>query len=376
MQTNEQVPPRSNRGVQNTHQPPLRSLIDWVQVTLRTVEDVHEAFEVLNVEKCKFIEMEQGLYGYKRHLKFGHISVLYEGGLNAGIHIQMSGQGCREYEAYNDWNTFILKCFEKNANFTRLDIAVDEIRYNDDKPYFKVSTLVRKTEDNCVSSRFHSARHIRTIKITGGESAGHTVYFGSPASDLQIRFYEKDKERLAASKELEVNLTTWNRTEIQSRNERANAIALYLLNSYDLGYIVKGVLSNYINFLIKGNCQNKARWKKCEWWTSFLNDTEKLKLTLIASDKTIEKTISWIDKQVSTSLAMLVLAYGSDDFLKDLIIDATSKLTDFQVELAMSYRENKLEENKYINYLKKNKYDRYLFLTGQHHLGIKKDTIE
>ena len=45
-----------------------------------------------------FVEMDRGMYGYPQSLRFGEIVILYGGRPEMGVHLSMTGAGCREYE--------------------------------------------------------------------------------------------------------------------------------------------------------------------------------------------------------------------------------------------------------------------------------------
>lgn len=322
----------------------LRACVDWAQATFKIVQEPQKIIELIGLDPDDFNDLDHGLYGYSRQLRMGNISVMYAGSPDMGIHVQMTGQGCREFEAQSklSWKDFILKCFEFDANFTRLDIAIDDIAYEGDKLYFTLPMLIRKLKDGEVRSRFKKARYITTVRIDDGEEIGSTLYFGQQSSDIQIRFYEKNFERLAAGKELEKKLIGWNRTEIQTRRDRANAMALYILNEDQIGEIAAGVLRNYISFCVKDKDINKSRWKVCKWWDRFLGDVEPLKLTLIAPDKTIERTMAWLNNSVAPSLAMVFTALDGDlDKIKELIINGQERMTKEQIQLAKEYSDKR-----------------------------------
>ncbi|KFZ41936.1 hypothetical protein JS80_13425 [Anoxybacillus sp. KU2-6(11)] len=73
------------------------------------------------------------------------------------------------------------------------------------------------------------------------------MYFGSPSSDIQIRFYEKKK-----NVQMELDIDVWNRTEVQLRDLRAYVVAQVIADDVlPLGEIVAGILRNYIQFRIR-----------------------------------------------------------------------------------------------------------------------------
>ena len=42
--------------------------------------------------------------------------------------------------------------------------------------------------------------------------------------------------------------------------------------------------------------RKKSRWESKKWWSDFLGDCEKIKLSQVAPDPTIEKIGNWIEK--------------------------------------------------------------------------------
>jgi phage replication initiation protein len=281
----------------------------------------------------------------------------------------MSGQGCREYETYGvkDWCQFFEDALLSGGTFTRLDGAIDDIVYDGQAPYFTLNRLYRKTREGCVRSRFKRGKYVQSLLLEDGSSLGETLYFGREQSDIQIRFYEKDYEREEAGETLEEGIIVWNRTEIQCRRDRAHVLAHYLVEREDFGTVLAGVLKNYLNFLVKGKDTNKARWEVCEWWNEFLGDVEKLRLTLIAPDKTIERAITWIDKQVSPTLGMIFAAVDGDiDKIMQFVQDGMDRLTKEQIALAKEYSDDVAEKKKDQEYKRRNMWQDYLFKTGAH----------
>jgi len=308
------MPPYSNRGAVNTSQSGLIALVDWVSVTFTEVFEISQIFSILGMIEEEFSEAPTGNKGYKKMLVNGHIAILYDGKPEMGIHVDMSGQGCREFENYfGDWAEFFKRVFEYNGQFTRLDLAIDDY-----SGYFKIDTLIKKAKKGEVRSKFKKAKRIEQIKLEDGSSEGNTLYFGRPSSRIQIRFYEKHHERKNAGKELEEGVEIWNRSEIQSRHERATSLAMLIANGGgdQIGRIIMGTLKNYILFLSPSDDTNKARWPIAPFWDKFLGDIEPLKLSKRAPDRTIERIESWIDRQVNTSLGILFYTQGIDSIIE------------------------------------------------------------
>lgn len=333
--------------------------MDWVQVTLQTVQDdtikdgeklivtklaIAKIYDLLGLTADHFKKDEGGLYGYRKSKVFQHIRIMYDHPAVPGFHVQLSGQGCREFESYSekDWTQFIYECIELGGKFVRLDTAIDDIVREDEKLYFSMDKLYRKVKEGAVTSLFKKGKKVESFLIEDGSSLGETLYFGSASSDVQIRFYEKDYERIEAGEELLEGIKGWNRTEIQLRRERAHIMATHLLENPDTYIsVITGVLRNYINFRVKSLTEsNKSKWDVCEWWLDFLQDSERLKLTLIAPDATVEKTQSWLYKQVTPAFAMWFYANNSNmELVHDMLLDGLERMTESQEQLAHEYQE-------------------------------------
>lgn len=329
-------PPLGNTGAQNTSQTALRSCVDWLQATFKNVHNVQEIIQILGMELTDFTPCDSGQYGYKEQVRCGHIAIYFNGRENMGVHLEMTGQGCREYETMSifSWSRLFCLFMNYDVNITRLDLAVDDF-----EGYFTLKQLKRKIRQGAVRSLFRSAMEIRKSSLDTGESKGDTIYFGSEKSRVRIRIYDKYLEMISKGRQLEEELTFWNRTELQFRDERANAVAyLIAIDKDSLGEIITGILKRYINFCVKSKDTNKARWKVCKFWTDFLGDVEPLKLTEIAPDRTVEDTKDWIQKQVEPSLSMLYVAFENDKTLMDKIVyEGLMKMKDKHFDMLERY---------------------------------------
>jgi phage replication initiation protein len=339
-QGNHLVPPESNRGAQNTTEIRLRACVDWFQATLKSVQTISDVCDILGLPFSEFTRIEAGKYGYKSQYRYDHIAIYCDGHEDMGFHIEMSGQGCREFEqrSEKDWSLLCGQLMFFDANFTRIDLAIDDF-YG----YFNLSTILRKVRQKAVVSRFKNAINIETISLKDGKNAGHTIKFGSPRSRIQVTFYDKLAERKAAGKQIEDGITFWNRTEVRLRDERAAAAALLIAYQWhSIGQMVQGILKNYINFLIPNkNDRNKSRWKTAGFWEIFLNDVEPLQLTQVAPDRTIEKAIEWIDHQTSPSMAAIYFALEDISMIHDIIISNMDRLERKHLHMINKYRKEK-----------------------------------
>lgn len=344
------VPPYSNRGVQNTEPDGLISSVDWFSCTFKHAENVEEVIRIIGMDLGMFKQMKYGNSGYKKGIIFNSIKILYDGAEDMGIHVNMSGEGCRTFEKYSnlDWRDLFIRFsvhYVARCNITRIDLAVDDFR-----GYFKIPALIKHLKNGHVTSKFKLARGISNFIIKTGEEIGHTLYFGRPTSDIQIRFYEKNIEQEMKGRLVPDTAKVWNRTEIQARDDRAEMLVLMLAkDSSQMGNLITGVLKNYINFRRAGyvggkltHDTNKSRWDSAVWWERFLGDVDKIKLTLRPSEVSIEKKYNWFDKGVTKTFAMMAAAFPDDsvELINNFIDVGISKMEDDDWDLVNEFKEN------------------------------------
>jgi phage replication initiation protein len=306
------APPSSNTGAENTNG--IEALIDWVAFTLPTNE-VKSVFSVLGIPPDEFVQMPRGANGYLNHVRCGDIAILSNGTANMGCHVFLSGQGCRQYEARfgNVWPLLFSKIFDMYGHFTRIDTAIDDYAGIISVPILRNKVLSRE-----VLTRFKRARDYTEYDLSAapGTNEGETLYFGRPSSRIKIRFYDKAKEQKVDY--------TWTRAEVECHNERANVMAYQIITS-DLGETIAGVLKNYINFVDPSDDPNKARWSTTEWWADFIGSVAKVKLTIKKAARSIKDVEEWMERQVSPTLALLLIHHKNNDQFIDRLIKSGKK---------------------------------------------------
>lgn len=316
MQKSTRVPPYSNRGVLNTDQRDLIACLDWVSITFKKITEYEKIIEILGLKVTDFCKLNKSWFGYKQAVQFGHISILYEGNEDMGCLLEISGQGCREYESYNklDWKElFIAALGEGDVNFPRLDVAIDEICYDETKPLFTPQVLRRKIKNGECVSKFWKGKFIEDLDLKGGKALGRTLYFGSDSSELKLRLYEKHFERLSKGYELDEKINAWNRFEAELRNDRARAVIYAILNDEPIGDVMKGILNQYLSFRVKQKGDsNRSRWPVAPFWDKYIGEVGKLQLTFLPAEPTIYEKKYHLEKQYSRTMAKLFLAFGND----------------------------------------------------------------
>lgn len=326
----------SNTRPERTRENTLRALIDWVSISFEVeTSDWTQIAELLGVDHLDFEYHDYGYDTYQEHIRFSNIVVMRKDDFK--YRLNLSGQGCREYETYSrlDWLQLflILKDFLR-GKATRIDLAIDDFGKR-----FTVD-LLRRTflDDRCVT-RLSKMREMREYDTGDLSLTMDSLYFGSLSSRVSINFYDKKLER--ESKDKEVTVESWTRTELRLKREYADDVIDYLLMpNADVGSVALGILQDKIRFVRSGNDGNKRRRPVLQWWTRFLNDVKPLKLSLKAPDKTIEKSIDWVEHSVAPTIATLKLAMGEDEFkefLSELIADGESRLNENHRQMIRQY---------------------------------------
>ncbi|MCM6845057.1 replication initiation factor domain-containing protein [Latilactobacillus curvatus] len=328
--------PYSNTGSSCTDSPRLTSCVDWFSVTFKDVVDWHEICAILQLDFSDFIEMENGLNGYKSGVKFGDILILFDGTDSMGIHLQMSGQGCRQYESHftdYNWSDLFAMIMNYDYNVSRLDLAIDDFI-----GLLNLTTLSNKARKGHVVSTLSHLVDIEKIRLSDGVSKGRTLYFGS--GKLKIRFYDKKQEREAKGYDLVDDVDVWQRYELQLRSEKATAAMKVLAyDNYELGEFIRGIYKATINFKVPNvGDSNKRRWTNCKWWDDFLGQVDAIQFTQQAPEPTILKSKLWVDRQVTGTLAMLNNAFNNELITRYFVKKGQDKLTEEQNQLAGMFK--------------------------------------
>ena len=336
---NPKITPSSNRGVMNPSLKTLDACVDWFTCTFFSAQKWQELCGIMQLKTGLFVESEKGLNGYSKSARWDHIEIYYAPHADTmGMSLNMSGQGCRQFESTFEenewsWRDFFEYVLGYKCQITRLDLALDDFH-----GYFTLKQIENKIKTGCVASIFRTARNFEEHLLEDGSTNGQTIYFGK--TDVMVRFYDKYKERINKGFALKEDITFWQRTEVQLRHERANkAIETIVRKPDELGNFIKGILKRYIDFKIQGADKKKYRWKTVRWWERFLGNVEKVHLSETAPDKTILRTKNWIDTQVSPAVATLYEAFNDDNlFIEHLLKTGKSRMSDEQKELAEDFK--------------------------------------
>ncbi|EEV50112.1 cro/CI family transcriptional regulator [Enterococcus faecium 1,141,733] len=286
---------------------PLESIIDYLRISF-PFHDVERIFnEVLKIKKEFFAETSSHLYGYVGGFQLDYIHVLYsKKNDDRGILIQLSGQGCRQFEAFLEaqgrtWFDFFYVCFDHKAKFTRVDLAI-----NDYKEYLNIPVLLNKIERQELISRFEVYEFNGSGSISKKKRGGVSIYLGSKKSLFYIAFYQKNYEQ---AKKLGIpveEVPIKNRYELRFKDERAmDAITRYV-ESGMLSDLLLGILNDYLCFTDKRPDVSRKYWPINKKWHHFIGGVENVKLITEPNEKLYERSKNWFKRTVAPTVKMLM----------------------------------------------------------------------
>lgn len=307
------------------HDTKMEVMIDYLRIRLPT-HDLNVIFdEILRIKQKDFVSEDVHRYGYLDRYSLDMIKV-YESSQDdlRGTLIELSGQGCRQFEAYlnyqkRSWFDFLSDCLAHYGNVTRIDLAI-----NDYKEAISLKRLLNKMRKGEYRSKFKSTSYHGGIKCSDDNKkhdTGITLYFGSMQSDFYMCFYQKNYQ-LAHQKHVrpqEINIK--NRYELRFMGKRAQNMVKQVLESDEqekdqlLLNTVFGYIKSYIIFL-KPSKKSKRNWDVYPPWEVFLGDVGSIKFVTEPQEMTFEKIRAWLTYQVMPTLKALKIidnTLGSDE---------------------------------------------------------------
>lgn len=317
-------------GYDDAEKERLRVLIDYVRITFKSVRDLD--FFCTMLLHCKFKDFRSvtsGLMNYNHVWQRGNIWIFdfadkFDTG-NYQITLQMSGQGCREFECvlakYDlTWFDFFKDLdfsYRATMNVTRLDIAIDELYLGkgNESEQFELSDMITKY----YNQELYFEKLRRWNYVGGGRlnyedeqdrednRQGISLYFGSRQSELYLNFYEKRFER-AKQDGISVEdalcvYDEWNRYEIRLAHKKANAVVQEYLQGIDLGEIARGLIN--ANFDVYDGVNEWGAYIADKKWQKLFGGSLPLLLSTKPEPYSIERTIKWLSQQVAPSLALV-----------------------------------------------------------------------
>lgn len=298
-------------------------LIDWLTVTFHGLQ-VWDVQEILDMKSMPWALSSKFINGYPLDLNFGHIHIRYgadrpefyddpkKARHDMGICLDMSGQGCREFESWSkkSWQDLINDIFRcggvlgARMFITRLDLA-----YDDHSGLLNIWQMRRDVED-----RNYISKAKKSMIIWSDDQEmdiqGLTLEIGSKSSPVLIRIYDKAAER-GFSKDKH-----WIRVELQLRKDRAHEAMKLLFQRESIGMVASGIVRNYCMFVTPTSDSNRARWPIAEYWQRVLEGMEKLRVWQAPGEEyNFSKTENWMIEQYGQVIQTFYVIHGSLDSL-------------------------------------------------------------
>lgn len=328
----------------------LSASFDWIEFTVFKESLNNVITNILLLMEDDFEPLPRGRFGYNAQLKWanGLVFILYNSGVDGeaikndrnGIHIIMTGQGCRAFEYNGNFRElfYLVLVGSKDNKFTRIDLAIDDKK--DDIINF--NRFWDELEAGNVSSKWKTWDLILSRSLGDNRFKGRTLYMGKQNSDIFCRLYDKGLERIAKNYvEIDLEILEWTRLEIVFKRDRAKLLSRYFLESEEgVGQVALAVLNQYIRFLIPNpENERKRSWETADWWEVLLHNVGKLKLTRNVKERSIEDLEEWVDKQIGPTLAAILKAKeGETDWLYKIINKASTRLKSKHVEAINKYQ--------------------------------------
>ena len=305
---------------------------------------------------------------YDFHLSYENIHLLLptaEHFQEQGLCLRISSQGLDYLNAYlksygielKEWlQMWRALCFKGYiTKDTRMDYAMDDIRFNGDEPLLTMRKVL-----NCKAKReiCKKARTIdivngddlglreRTKYINGEEVKGMTMYVGVRQSESFVRFYDKLAEHKQQRKEIPEGCTSWTRCEIELKGSAAmSALNAFLDYPPDkFAEYMRGVLNDRCRFISRTE-SNISRCPLKRWWREFLQGcTERFKLP---HHKPARSALARAERGLSQyvpTIFTMIKEYGIEGFLAwyEAKVDNFKKQGKdlFKSELAENIRED------------------------------------
>lgn len=314
-------------------------LVDWLSATTK-LYSVYTLVQYLGLDYNSF-EPLGGFYGYRERLYFGGINIHYdkrgeEYSEEKSVLLEMSGQGCRQFETSSavGFNKLFADIDQGDFVVNRVDIAYDDIDKSENgHGLLDIGNIARYTIHQRFVSKWQGGIVTDSFRTNGNnEPMVHalTVQFGSNTSDIKLRIYDKAQERGGVGYH-------WVRAEIVFRRERAAGFIHELMRGVPIGKLYGGVLRNYLRF-IRSDSTRRERCSTVGWWDKFLDGCEAVRIiTPKDVDYNYLHVKHYVVHQAGNSIDTMIRCVGLDKFLED-IRSRPSVLTPEQQRVIREYQ--------------------------------------
>lgn len=284
-------------------------LFDWVTFTSK-IDSPECMKELLGLSEITWQVMEKGRNGYRQRWMFENISILFDGAEGMGVCVDITGSGCRAFETYSttSWEDLFhtIYLYPEDYNITRLDMAFD-----DHTGILDIEQLQDDTDDHNYVSKS------KKWMVQYG-SDGTTIYHGSPKSNMYIRIYDKGAEQ-------DLEDVHWIRVEMQMRDEIASGFVDGLM-IHPVGDQFRGVLHNYLRYVVPTADTNMSRWPMTDYWAKLLENVQRIRCwSCPGVDYNEFRLANYIINQAGNALDCYLYIFGEEDLKRELCNRAIRK---------------------------------------------------
>ena len=300
-------------------------IYDWLSFSSK-VHNVRQIKEIIGFTTVPFQEI-YGFYGYSKRIIYEGVSILYDGYTpDMGVMVNMSGQGCRTFEALGtgDWEA-LFELIRRGQNKKCMNISRLDIAYDDHEGILDITKISNDTESGCYISKTRNFEIINSNK-------GKTVMHGSKSSSVFIRIYDKAKERGHADGR------HWVRFELQLRDKNAFG---FIKNETAIGKKFRGVVYNYLRYVVPNETDtNKRRWHDSTYWQQFIQSAEKIQIYQKPGIEYNEMNLeTFVLKNSGNSINVFRKIYGDNNLIRALDLkDSDSNYSQKQKKLIEKYK--------------------------------------
>jgi phage replication initiation protein len=321
-------------------------VVDWLSFTYQTppIQSQKLISHLKTLLGEDWQGMEKPFYGYGFGARCGNVVILWGGHRDdMGVHVQISGQGCRELEArgLTDWRAWLADRLKEGADFARSDMAFDDFAGR-----VSIEKITESFKAGLVVSRFNTFQPVAQYD-SNGALTGHGFNFGNRSQDTSICCYDKglqairsaQKGKKAAEPSLDAQKAlegSWTRVELRNKNDRAQVLIQRIVRE---GFaVVAGVLRSYLDFKTPGEASQKCRWSSQEWWLEFCQWAEKTRLKVEGVVKTLQAQMAWVERQAGTILAAVQAVLPDfDGWIADVLHRGSKRFGARHINLMSAY---------------------------------------
>ncbi len=255
----------------------------------------------MNLLGFVFQEAGYGLFRYRSLSRAvaGGMNVLSDGAAEGmGVHVQISGAGCRLIEAargFSSWREWIGTWLDRKARVARIDLAFD-----DESGAIAFETVHQQVKTRTAVMR---AAHTELRETTNRKGVFRTLYVGKRASETIMRCYDKGMEQGEGR--------SWLRFEFEYKGARADAVARLLVNEgWDAA---AGVARSFIEFKDENHATtDRTRKRAAPWWVELIDASKHVLRISRECHASLVRAWGWLERQAAPIIATITEYEGGD----------------------------------------------------------------